>query len=138
MRAIVISMLLLLSVPAAIAQQLGGFTNLTYESQHGTQIEYLADGGKAFLWYPGNRSVLEGRWKREGARMCFAYGGNTFNPVTGHQGGGWECMPYELYRGAISERAAGDIFALQDRRAVPFRLDAKRASLESLMARAAR
>jgi hypothetical protein len=118
-----------------MAQDVGGYTQMTYESQHGMQIEYLSEGGKAFLWYPGNRSILEGRWKREGREICFAYGQNTFNPVTGHRGGSWECMPFNLYGSAVAERKRGDVFALEGRRSVPFRLDRKRTTLAQLLAR---
>jgi hypothetical protein len=135
MRALVFTLLLLLPFPVATAQQLPGYTQMINDGRHGTQIEYLTEGGKAFLWYPGNSNVLEGRWKREGQDICFAYGENTFNPVTGHQGGGWECMSFDMYWRVVEERMPGDLFALQGRGAVPFRLDPKRTTLEKLLAR---
>lgn len=136
MRAIVFTLLLIFLVPSAAAQQLAGYTQMINDGQHGTQIEYLDDGGKAFLWYPGNSNVLKGRWKRDGQDICFAYGENTFNPVTGHRGGGWECMSFDMYWRVVEERMPGDLFSLQRRDAVPFRLDPKRTTLEKLLARA--
>ena len=135
MRLLLVASLLILLIPAAVAQQLPGYTQMINDGQHGTQIEYLTEGGKAFLWYPGNSNILEGRWKREGQDICFAYGENTFNPVTGHQGGGWECMSFDIYWRVVEERMPGDLFALQGRGAVPFRLDPKRTTLEKLLAR---
>lgn len=135
MRAILLVLLLLVPLPVAMAEQVSGYTQMIYEGQHGTQIEYLAEGGEAFLWYPGNRVVLKGRWALEDRDICFAYGQNTFNPVTGHQGGGWECMPFELYGSAVAERMRGDVFALENRRAVPFSLDPQRTTLEQLLSR---
>ena len=135
MRVLIITLLLGFLVPAATAQQIAGYTQIINDGQHGTQIEYLDDGGKAFLWYPGNSNVLEGQWKREGQDIYFAYGENTFNPVTGHQGGGWECMSFDIYWRVVEERMPGDLFSLQGRGAVPFKLDPKRTTLEKLLAR---
>lgn len=137
MHKLLFAVILLLATTAVSAQQLGGYTQMMRDSHHGTQIEYLSEGGKAFLWYPGNSSILEGRWKREGGDICFAYGGNTYNPVTGHSGGGWECMPFDLYWRVVEERMQGDIFSLDGRGAVPFKLDPKRTTLEKLLARVA-
>jgi len=121
---------------AASSVRLGGYTNMSFDGGHGTQVEYVATGGTSYLWYPGNSVVLEGHWKRQVSDICFAYGANTYNPVTGVRGGSWECMPFRLYWGSIDERMKGDIFALQGRRGVPFILSRDRTSLESLLARA--
>ncbi len=37
-------------------------TVLHYDSGHGTQVEYMSADGYAFLWYPGNQSVVPGEW----------------------------------------------------------------------------
>jgi len=137
MRRFLFAVLLFFVSSAVSAQQLGGYTQMMRDSQHGTQIEYLSEGGKAFLWYPGNASILEGRWKRQGADICFAYGENTYNPATGHVGGGWECMPFDLYWRVVEERMPGDIFSLQGRGAVPFKLERRRTTLAKLLARVA-
>jgi hypothetical protein len=120
---------------AAFAQEIGNYTHMSHDPAHGTQVEYLAANGKSYLWYPGNRSILPGRWKREGDNMCFAYGANTYNPATGQSGGGFECMPFPLYWGGIEQRMPGDILGLANRTAVPFHLEKRRTTLEKLLAR---
>jgi hypothetical protein len=135
LRLLLIIAVLLPVAAATAAEQLGGYTNMSVDSSHGTQVEYVAANGKSWLWYPGNSVVLPGRWKRQGADMCFAYGANTYNPATGTRGGGWECMPFRLYWGTVDERMKGDIFALQGRGAVPFKLDRERTTLEALLSR---
>ncbi|RYE08209.1 MAG: hypothetical protein EOP22_14175 [Hyphomicrobiales bacterium] len=119
----------------AHAQEVGGYTNMAYDYAHGTQVEYLATNGKSWLWYPGNDVILEGRWKRQGGDMCFAYGANTYNPATGHRGGGFECMEFAAFWGSIMERMPGDIFSLATRTTPPFKLNKERTKLEKLLAR---
>ena len=137
MRILAIVFWLVLALPGVAASlQIGGYTNMSVDGGHGTQVEYLTTGGRSYLWYPGNRIILEGRWKRQGSDICFAYSANSYNPVTGARGGGWECMSFPLYWGAVDERMAGDIFALQSRQAVPFVLSRDRTTLEALLSRA--
>lgn len=131
----VFCLFLALAPEVAVAQQLHSYTNMSHSSQHGTQVNYLARDGQSFLWYPGNTMILSGQWKREGQNMCFAYGSNTYNPATGHRGGGWECMPFDIYWRVVSERMEGDIFSLQTRQEVPFRLRMERTSLTRLLSR---
>jgi hypothetical protein len=123
------------ALPVAAAQSPGGYTNMSYGQGHGTQIEYLSPGGEAYLWYPGNKGILPGKWKLEGADICFAYGGNTYNPVTGHRGGGWECMAFNLHKKTLAERAKGDIFGLAGRKKVPYDLDRRQVTLKQVSAR---
>lgn len=131
----VFAFLLTLIAPMALAQEVGGYTNMTYDYAHGTQVEYLARNGKSWLWYPGNEVILEGRWKRQGGDMCFAYGANTYNPATGQSGGDFECMEFALFWGSIMERMPGDIFSLATRTAPPLKLNKERTRLEKLLAR---
>lgn len=71
MRAILLSLLLLLTFTTLVAAaSLAGTTQMTYSPGHGTQIEYLANGGGAWLWYPGNANIVVGEWKVEGADLC--------------------------------------------------------------------
>jgi len=136
-RGIVVAVLLALATQTATAaEQLGGCTNMHVDRSRGSQVEYLTRSGKSYLWYPGNKVILEGRWKRQGDQMCFAYGANTYNPATGHRGGGSECTPYRLYWGGIFQRMNGDLFGLEGRREVPFVLSRKRTTLEALLKRA--
>lgn len=135
MRPFLVALAFILFAPVVSAQQLGDYTHLSVSSDHGTQVEYLAADGRTFLWYPGNRTILAGQWKRQGDNVCFAYGGNTYNPSTGHRGGGFECMPFQLYWGTIEQRMPGDILGLANRTDVPFRLEKRRTTLEKLLAR---
>jgi hypothetical protein len=118
-----------------MADPVGGYTNMTRDRSHGTQIEYVSPRGKTYLWYPGNAVILEGRWKLKGPDICFAYGANSYNPATGARGGGWECMPYKLHWGSIVERMPGDPLGLERRNKVPFKLSRTPTTLEKVLAR---
>jgi hypothetical protein len=125
--------LALLSVAPAAAQQVGGFTNMSRDPGHGTQVEYVAQDGKTYLWYPGNTNILKGQWKIEDGNMCFNYGANSYNPVT-KQRGGWECGPVRAYQAGIAKRVPGDPMGLAGRRAVPFDLTGRARSLDQILA----
>lgn len=134
MRALLLSLALMIFAPTlAHAQDIAGFTNLSFDEGHGTQIEYVSPEGGAFLWYPGNSIILPGRWKLEDGRMCFSYGPNTYNPVTGTRGGAWECASVERYFQPITERAKGDVLRLEGRDAVPFELPREQTSLSDIV-----
>lgn len=126
-----VTLLLALAAPA-LAAPIGNQTTMTFDPGHGTQVEYVAADGTNYLWYPGNRVVLPGHWKLEGANICFAYGANTYNPVTGQHGPGFECEPKSVYLGTIVERASGDVFGLRTRHAVPFVLGKARTTIAAL------
>src|ERR1051325_4937627 len=60
-------------------------TRVTFMPEHGTQVTYMGRDGAVFLWYPGNRVLVPGRWTIEAcpnqpgaARLCFQYGANTY------------------------------------------------------------
>ncbi|WP_375450824.1 hypothetical protein [uncultured Devosia sp.] len=128
-------LLTVLGAGPALAAGAGGTTNMSRSPGHGTQIEYVAADGTTYLWYPGNSVILKGRWKREDGNMCFAYGANTYNPVTRTRGGDWECEPDRLYQGGIVQQLPGDPLGLAGRRAVPFSLDRGATTLEQMVAR---
>ena len=133
MRARLLSLCLLIFIPTlALAQDIPGYTNLSFDPGHGTQIEYISPEGGAYLWYPGNSVILPGRWKLDDGRMCFAYGPNTYNPVTGTSGGDWECASVAFYFRPITERAKGDVLGLQGRGRVPFDLPREQTSLAEI------
>lgn len=133
--ALAVLVLSLVATPAAAAPPIGGYTNMSHDAGHGTQVEYLSPKGGAWLWYPGNAGIVAGKWKRSGAQICFAYGGNTYNPVTGHKGGGWECMDYRLWWASIGERVEGDPLKLEGATKVPFKLGRQRVRFDKLIAR---
>ncbi|KQT48490.1 hypothetical protein ASG47_09090 [Devosia sp. Leaf420] len=135
MHRLLVALIFLAFSSAAFGQEIGDHTHMSYDPAHGTQVEYLAANGNSYLWYPGNRSILPGRWKREGDQMWFAYGANTYNPATGQSGGGFECVPFRIYWGSVERRMPGDILGLSSRTDVPFRLEKRRTTLEKLLAR---
>lgn len=126
---------LLLGSLGSHAASIGGYTNLSYSPVHGTQIEYVANGGSNYLWYPGNAVILPGHWKAKGKDICFKYGANTYNPATGSAGAKWECMPLDLHKFSVKERAVGDPFGLAKRTAVPFVLSKFKSSLSAVAKR---
>jgi hypothetical protein len=85
---------------------------------HGQQVYYMAPDGLEYLWYPGNRGIVLGRWKTEQsangdfANICFKYATHTYNPVMDTQGGSWECVPAVLHIYQEDASIEGDIFGL--------------------------
>lgn len=132
---LVLAILASSATPALAAPQIGGYTNMSYDAGHGSQVEYLSPKGGAWLWYPGNAQIVPGKWKRSGANICFAYGGNTYNPVTGKKGGDWECMDFRLWWWAVEQRVEGDPLHLEGATKVPFKLGKQRGRLDKLVAR---
>lgn len=130
------------------------YTHVSYSRGHGTQVSYHAPGGRVYLWYPGNRVVLSGRWKTEIEKVvrprggglseaqrtytkiniCYKYGPNTYNPVTGNKGGRWNCWPAVIDRRAYtSDTRKGDVFGLSRRTQPPFVLSRDKTSISKLL-----
>ena len=123
----------LCSLPALAQSNLVDKTQLFFGPGHGTQVEYLARGGTSYLWYPGNRVILRGDWKTEGNRICFRYGPNTYNPVTGQRGATWECQSLSDHRRFMTESRSGDVLGLAGRTKPPFTLDSRQVTLDALI-----
>ena len=112
----------------------------TYNRHFSTQVEFHSADGRTFLWFPGNRRIVRGRWKVEKqttasfgsskkqaiAFLCYKYGPNTYNPVTKQKGGKWKCIAPNLVFKTKSEKRTGDIFRLSGRESVPFVLQRKK------------
>ncbi len=126
--------------------KLAGNTILSWDGKHGTQVEYLAPGGRTYLWYAGNLAVVTGTWSLRNREMpewgggsyqmpeiCYAYAGATYNPVT-KKSGGLECSELSHLSIFINEMAPGDPFRLSSGK-VPFVLDKRSATLDALYAR---
>lgn len=125
-------------------------TRNVHDAGHGTQINYTSADGRSFLWYPGNNVILPGAWKVErrpgsiwGTRhdivhVCYRYGPNTFNPVTGSQGAQWNCSYAALSLRRMRENAVGDVLGLARRSNVPFVLSREPTSLQHLATKIAR
>lgn len=117
-----------------------GQTVMSYDSGHGTQVEYLSRAGKTYLLYPGNTTVVQGEWRLSRTdqpdvfSMCFRYPSNSYNPATGQTGGMWECQPAGFYLRGLSEIQEGDGFGLSSASAVPFVLSPRRTTLSQLAA----
>jgi hypothetical protein len=119
-------------------------TRMSFMQGHGTQVSFTAPDGKVFLWYPGNKVVLSGQWEVRSraissrstlsiyAEICFRYGANTFNPVTGAAGNTWECMPADLLAGLTTDSSDGDLFNLHQRPVPAFVLSPEKTSLKQL------
>lgn len=84
-----------------------------YRPQYGTQIEYLSPDGKTYLWFPRNQRIVQGEWKVQPnasgkSDVCFRYGANSRDPVTGKTGGAWECgRKYFAYLDILSGNPFG-------------------------------
>jgi len=93
--------------------------DVTYASAsylYGIQVEYFAADGTSYLWFRGNQAPLRGEWRVEGtgltANLCFKYGANTRDAVTGTPGGNWECRRLRNEREGVVSFLDGDPFRL--------------------------
>jgi len=124
-------------------------SNVTYRSfswGHGNQIEHATADGRVFLWYPGNRVILPGKWKllevkidtgfciRKRLKLCFLYGANTYNPVTGTRGAQWECGEYANFHDTRVEVVPGDPLGLAKMKVPPFPLPRDSQSIAQVQA----
>jgi len=116
-------------------------THMSFSQGHGTQVSYLRSDNIEVLWYPGNAVLVRGRWRIAEhaneppggyADICFQYGTNTYNPVTGRTGGDWECTPALVYASRMVDHGDGDVFGLANRTTAPFRLSRERTTIDDL------
>lgn len=91
----------------------GGVTYASSDFFHGLQVEYFSPDGKVFLWYPGNTKSVAGEWTTEGNDLCFRYQSNSYNPVTGQNGGKWECTSKNRGKMGLVSKVDGDAFGLK-------------------------
>jgi hypothetical protein len=121
-------------------------TYRSYSWGHGNQIEHASADGRVYLWYPGNRVILPGRYDvrvvypnrcptNGNVVICFAYGANTYNPVTKHSGPGWECTMFRAWAEKRSEVVPGDPLGLARMKVPPFPLETGYQSIAQLAAR---
>ena len=133
-----------------------GYTRNTFDPWHGTQVEYNAPDGMSYLWYPGNRVIVKGRWKVETSTskavepvvvankvvttvrpqpylICYQYGLNSYNPVTKQRGGNWSCRPLPDDKYLGTERMKGDPLGLSTSVGVPYPLDKKKTTIDRLL-----
>lgn len=92
-------------------EALCGTTQRAFSEDIGTQIEYLAPDGRAYLIFPGVKTVIEGGWATQtntsgGIEICFRY---DFDFGAGPGSSDlWECMGEGDYTGALREILPGD------------------------------
>ena len=110
-------------------------TLVTWTGPQGTQVSYLGAGGKSYLWAPGNDTVLSGNWRVDpratSARSSLAY----VAVCVQYGGGAQDCRPAELLERITMDHADGDVFGLEGRSAVPFRLARDRTNIAMLQQR---
>ncbi|MBF9032147.1 hypothetical protein HKCCE3408_17240 [Rhodobacterales bacterium HKCCE3408] len=106
--------------PAAVYDLLCGRTAQFYSPGIGTQIEYTAPDGRAFLWFPGQDDVILGTWEvgqmTDGvAELCYVYEPGSFTGEDGEtfcftypgliadlvEGGLRDGDPYDLMSGEV-------------------------------------
>ncbi len=111
-------------------------TLVTWTGPQGTQVSYLGAGNKAYLWAPGNDTVLSGTWRVDPnatspqsrlayVAVCVQYGGSAQ----------WDCRPAEILERITMDQADGDVFGLEGRSAVPLRLPRDRTNIAMLQQR---
>ncbi len=127
-----------IAISPVFAAKYRGNTIVYFERSHGLQVEYYSKTGRAYLWYPGNRSVVAGRWQiRKKGKICFQYGQRTYNPVTGKRGGRWECNRISSQQRAAKSFCNGDVFGLTSGK-IPYKLNWRYSGLRRLKAKCGR
>ena len=87
-------------------------TYLSYDFAHGYQVTYYESPNRSWLWYPGNRIALPAAWKLDGEKVCWRYGGNTYNPATKEDGGNFSCTSKTRSLFTKVGVLSGDVFGL--------------------------
>jgi hypothetical protein len=119
-----------------------GRTRVISASSYGSQVAYMAPDGMVYLWFPGNRVILPGRWTFERGsflfenwvNLCFQYGPGTVNAWT-RRDTGKECSPAEARARLIQDSAEGDVFGLSRKSEVPFVLPSKPTNIREIKER---
>ncbi|GAA6181268.1 hypothetical protein NBRC116594_27060 [Shimia sp. NS0008-38b] len=93
-----------------------GKTYLSFSGAHGYQVNYIAAGGKAWLWYPGNSRGVPEEYKQDVVRdtkaLCWRHPSKSYNPVTKQSGGRFACQSLETARKTVVAELSGDPFQL--------------------------
>lgn len=99
-------------------------TYLSYSEAHGFQVNFIASGGHAWLWYPRNTVVVPEEWKLDakGNALCWRHPSASYNPVTKQSGGGFQCESLPLAQKTIVASLPGDPYKLSLGE-IPYRLD---------------
>jgi len=137
------AIMLVLSAACAHAQIIGEAetrkfvscrTLITWTGPQGTQVSYLGAGGKSYLWAPGNDTVLAGTWRVD-PNATSPQSRIAYVAVCVQYGGSADCRPAEILERITMDQADGDVFGLEGRSAVPFRLARDRTNIAMLQQR---
>lgn len=102
-------------------------TYLSFSKGHGFQVNHLRADGRAWLWYPGNKSGVPEEYKVQTsptgtALICWRHPTNSYNPVTKTRGGDFACQPLDFAQRTIIAELPGDPFKLASGQ-VPYPLE---------------
>lgn len=104
----------------------------------GTQLEFLANDGWSYLWYPGNRGVVRGQWTLhhwyDKYAVCFRYGAATLKPKTKDPRDSFDCTLLSDYAPTVTELVEGDPFNLASGQ-LPFVLVRDKTTIDDLLKR---
>ena len=109
-----------------------------YDDDHGTQVEYYAASGYAYLWYPGNNRLIISSFREDlsAGEVCFSYRGDIYNPATDEYAYRDWCHDLDEFWAGVRESIVGDPFELSTRERVPFVIDWTATTFQSLQERA--
>ena len=104
--------------PDTLSEFFGGTTSKFYNPEFGTQIEYLAPDGTAYVANSAIEGVATGDWLTAEspflgapADICLRYEADVFE-ITGPLGEGLQCRPGRLYAYVKDEVVRGDPLGL--------------------------
>ena len=109
-------------------------TLVTWTGPQGAQVSYLGAGGRAYLWAPGNDTVLSGTWRVD-PNATSRQSRIAYVAVCVQYGGSADCRPAEILERITMDQADGDVFGLEGRSAVPLRLARDRTNIAMLQQR---
>src|SRR4051794_2063011 len=109
-------------------------TLVTWTGPQGTQVSYLGAGGKAYLWAPGNDTVLAGTWRVD-PNATSPQSRLAYVAVCVQYGGSADCRPAESLERITMDHADGGVFGLEGRSAAPLRLARDRTNIAMLQQR---
>lgn len=101
----------------------------------GSQVTYLAADGRAYLWHPGEKKILPGRWvlraERDSHEVCVGYAPDSTGRAAVRAAGDLNCILLGDLALSVTETGKGDLFDLASGQA-PYILGRDRTTLEKL------
>ena len=132
MRMYFLALAMVLTLTTTAHAQVPGWTSVLQHPVQGTQIMYFGPSGKAYLWSTRSAQVEEGRYYLGMIEftICFKFGADRYNPVTGLPAGRSECTSRLQLADLVTEKVEGDVFNLVAGGAVPFALGGSTLTLD--------